>query len=154
MAHVEGFHPVDAREGHGLRSRVGSRRPGRWGKPDGRSRSEQAAQPVLIQQHLLARRLPERADLLFLAPGGKGVLLHAQRDERFEAFGFGVAEAPLPLRHGAPGDPEGLGQPRLRQPEVGAQRQHQLPEGIVSLTVRVALHERPPFRVTRRSVTL
>jgi hypothetical protein len=42
----------------------------------------------------------------------------------------------------------------LRQADGGAQRQHQLTEGIVTLTVRVSLHERSPFCVTRRSDTL
>ncbi len=59
-------------------------------------------EPGFIQQQLLVRRPPERADLLGLAPGGKGLLLHPQLDELFEAFSFGIAEAGLPLRHGAP----------------------------------------------------
>jgi len=101
-------------------------------------------QPGFIQQHLPVRRLPERTDLLLLAPGVKGGGAHTQRDKRFEAFGFGVAEAPLPLRHGAPRDAQPLTQPRLRQADGGAQRQHQLAEGIVSLTVRVVLHEQSP----------
>ena len=98
-------------------------------------------EPCFIQQHLLARRLPEGADLLFLTPGGKSQLLHPQGNELFEAFCFGVAEASLPFRHGAPGDAKPLGQASLGQADGGAQRQHQLTEGIVSLSVRVSLHE-------------
>ena len=64
---------------------------------------------------------------------------------------FGVAEACLPLRHGAPGGAKPVSQCHLRQADVGAQRQHHLSEGIVSLSVRVSLHERFPFCVTRRS---
>src|SRR5947209_5662842 len=40
--------------------------------------AEQCRKPGFIQQHLLACRKPEYADLLFLAPGGKGLLLHPQ----------------------------------------------------------------------------
>ncbi len=153
-AGVQGFCPVDAWEGRRLRSRVGNRRGDLWEQRDGPRRSEQGSQPGVIQQHLLVRRLPERADLLLLAPGGKGLLLHPQFDELFEALGFGVAEAGLPLRHGAPGDAQPLTQPRLRQADGGAQCQHHLAEGIVSLTVRVSLHGRSPFCVTRRSEIL
>ena len=144
VAHVEGLHQVDVREGGRLHSLVGSRHPGRWGKLDGPSRSEQVTQPGVIEQHLLVRGLPQRADLLLLAPGGKGLLLHPQGNQLFEAFGFRVAEAPLPLCDGAPGGAKPLGQACLRQPDGGAQRQHQLSEGIVSLTVHVSLHERSP----------
>ena len=47
VAHVEGFHQVDARGGGRLRCRVGSGRPGRWGKLDGREeeRAGHAARP-------------------------------------------------------------------------------------------------------------
>src|SRR6266516_4545962 len=110
-------------------------------------------EPGFIQQHLLVRRTPERADLLGLAPGGKGLLLHPQLDELFEAFSFGIAEAGLPLRHCAPGDPKLVGQSSLCQADGGAQRQYHLTEGIITLTVRVSLHERSPFSVTRRSDT-
>ena len=111
-------------------------------------------EPGFIQQHLLMGRTPERADLLSLAPGGKDLQLHPQLDELSEALGFGVTATGLPLRHGAPGDTQPLGQSCLRQADGGAQRQHHLSEGIVSLSVRVALHERFPFCVTRRSDTL
>src|SRR6266566_1413940 len=89
-----------------------------------------------------------------LAAGGKGRGTHPQGNELFEAFGFGVAEAGLPLRNGAPGDAQPLTQPRLRQADAGAQRQHQLTEGIVSLPVRVSLHVRSPLCVTQQSDTL
>jgi hypothetical protein len=150
-AHVEGFHQVDPPGGGLLRCRLGGGRAVWWGKLDGCSRSEQVMEPGLIQQHLLVCRTPQRADFLFLAPGGKGGGSHPQGDELFEAFGLGIAEASLPLRHRAPGDAEGLGQPRLRQADGGAQRQHQLTKGIVSLTVHMSLHERSPFCVTWRS---
>src|SRR6266516_318321 len=108
-------------------------------------------EPGFIQQHLLVRRTPERADLLFLAPGEKGLLLHPQLDELFEAFSFGIAAARLPLRYCAPGDTKLVGQSSLCQADGGAQRQYHLTEGIVMLTVRVSLHERSPFSVTHRS---
>ena len=120
VAGVEGLHQVHAREGGRLRSRRGSGRRSRWGRLDGRGRSEQVSQPGFIQQHLLVRHLPKRADLLLLAPGGKALLLHPQGNQLFEAFRFGVAEAGLPLRHGAPGDAQPLTQPRLRQADGGA----------------------------------
>src|SRR6266702_6346953 len=110
-------------------------------------------EPGFIQQQLLVRRPPERADLLGLAPGGKGLLLHPQLDELFEAFSFGIAEAGLPLRHCAPGDTKLVGQSSLCQADGGAQCQYHLTEGIVTLTVRVSLHERSPFSVSRRSDT-
>src|SRR5215469_75487 len=108
-------------------------------------------EPGFIQQHPLMRRTPERADLLGLAPGGKDLQLDPQLDEPLEAFGFGVAEASLPLCHRAPGDAKPLGQSCLRQADGGAQCQHQLTEGIVALTVRVSVHERSPFSMTQRS---
>ena len=152
-AHVEGFHQVDAPGGGRLCDSGGSGCPDRWGKLDGRGRSEQVSQPVLVQQHLQVRRLPQRADLLLLAPGGKGLLLHRQADELLETLGFGVAQAPLPLRHGAPGDAQQLTQPCLAQADVAAQRLYESTKVIVSLIVRISLHERSPFCVTRRSDT-
>src|SRR5713101_2202308 len=107
-------------------------------------------QPALIQQYLPVRRTPERTDLLFVTPGGEGLLLHPQLDELSEAFGFGVTATGLPLRHGAPGDTQSVGQARLRQADAGAQRQHQLTEGIVSLSIGKSLHRRSPFCVTLR----
>jgi len=143
VAHVERFHQIDALGGR-LRCLAGSGRPGRWGKRDGRRRSEQVTQPGVIQQHLLVRRLPQRADLLFLAPGGKRLLLHPQGNELFEAFGFGITTAGLPAGDGAPVDMQHLRQAGLGQAETHPQGQHQLAEGIVSLAVRVSLHERSP----------
>jgi hypothetical protein len=110
--------------------------------------------PRFIQQHLLVRGTPERTNLLGLTPGSKGLLLHPQLDELFEAFSFGVAAASLPLCYGAPGDPKLVGQSSLCHADGGAQRQHHLSERIVSLFVRVALHERFPFCVTQRSEIL
>ena len=111
-------------------------------------------QPGFIQPDLLVGRLPQCSDLLLLAPGGKGLLLHPQGNELFEAFGLGVAEASLPFRHSTPGGAKPLGQAHLAQADGGAQRQHQLSEGVVSLTVHMSLHERSPFCVTRRSEML
>src|SRR5712691_5662409 len=101
-------------------------------------------QPGFIQQQLLMGRTPERTDLLFVTPGGEGLLLHPQLDELFEAFGLWIAEATLPLRHGASGDAKHVGQPRLRQADAGAQSQYELTECIVALAVRVSVHERSP----------
>ena len=97
--------------------------------------------------------MPERADLLGLTAGGKDLQLHPQLDELLEALGFGVATTGLPLRYCPPGDPELVGQTSLRQADSGAQGQHQLREGIVSLMVHMSLHERSRFCVTRRSDT-
>ncbi len=123
---------------------MGSRRPGRWGKWDGPSRSEHVTQPGVIEQHLLVRGPPQRADLLLLTPGDKGLLLHSQGNQLFEAFSFRVAETSLPTCHRAPGGTKLLGQAHLRQADGGAQRQHQLSEGIVSLAVHMSLHDRSP----------
>src|SRR5216684_1133766 len=47
---------------------------------------EQVTQPGFIQQHLLARHLPEGADRLLLASGGQGGGVHTQLNERFEGL--------------------------------------------------------------------
>ncbi len=151
VAHVQGSHPVDAREGCGLRSCVGSLRLGLWERLDGHRRTDQPMEPCLIQQHLLVCRVPESADLLFLAPGGKGFLLGGKRQQRFEVVGLGIGTASLPLGHRSPGDTKLPGQASLGQADGGAQRLHQLTEGIISLTIQGALHERSSFRVTHRS---
>ena len=144
MAYVEGFHQVHARESgrrlwSGGHERLGLREQG-----DGRRRSQQVTQPVLIQQHLLMRCFPQGADLLLLAPGGKGLLLHCQGNELFEVVGFGITTAGLPTGDGAPVDMQHLRQAGLGQAETHPQGQHQLAEGIVQLMVRVSLHERSP----------
>ena len=113
VAHVEGSHPVNARKGCGLLSSLGNQGLGLREKLDGRSRSDQVVEPGFIQQYLLVRRTPERADLLFLVPGGKGRGSHPQGNELFEAFSFGVAEACLPLCHRAPGNAKPVGQSGL-----------------------------------------
>jgi hypothetical protein len=59
---------------------------------------------MLIQDHLLPGRFPERTDLLDLAPGRKSMLLHPQRDETFEVADSGIIATCLPLPYGAPGD--------------------------------------------------
>src|SRR5437667_157029 len=97
-------------------SEVGNSAGGVWEK--------MVMRPARIQQHLPVRRLPERTDLLFATPGSEGLLLHPQCDELFEAFRLGIAEATLPLRHGASGDAKPVGQPRLRQADAGAQSQY------------------------------
>ncbi|HEX6481102.1 MAG TPA: hypothetical protein VF043_19865 [Ktedonobacteraceae bacterium] len=144
VAHVGGFHQVDTRKRRRLGESRSRERPGPWGKRDRRKRSEQAPQPILIEQHLLVGRLPQRADLLLLAPGSKRLLLHPQGDELFEALGLGVAQAPFPICDGVTGGAQPLGQAHLGQADGGAQRQHQLSEGIVSLPVHMSLHERSP----------
>ncbi len=62
-------------------------------------------------------------------------MLDGQGHERFEVLGLGITAAGLPLPDRAPRDAEVLGQARLRQAEHGAQAQHGLTKGIVSLTV-------------------
>ncbi len=99
----------------------------------GRLLAQQGGEPWLIEQHLLARRFPEGTDLLGFAPGRKGLVLDGQGYELFEALGLGITAAGLPLPHRAAGDAQVLGQARLRQPDGGAQAQHGLTKGIVSL---------------------
>jgi len=41
--------------------------------------------------------VPEGTDLLGLAPGRKGLLLHPQRNQLFEMLGCGITAAGLPL---------------------------------------------------------
>ena len=62
-----------------------------------------------------------------------------------------VTSRAAPAASCAPGDPQQLGQSRLRQADVRPQCQHLLTEGIVSLTVGGSLHGRSPFRVTLQS---
>jgi hypothetical protein len=64
--------------------------------------SKQGGEPRLIQQHFLVRRAPQRADLLFLAPGRKRSQLDTEREEALEALGFGVTAARLPAQHRSP----------------------------------------------------
>ena len=88
------------------------------------------------------RRSPQCADLLFLAPGHKGLLLHPQRNEVSEAFGFGITAARLPAEHRSPGDPEEAGQFHLREIHRCAQRDDGLSEGVVTLSVGMSPHRR------------
>ena len=80
---------------------------------------EQRGEPLLIEQHLLARRLPEGTNLLGLAPGRKGLLPDSQGQQRFEMFGLGITIPGFPLPHRAAGDAQVLGHARLRQPKGG-----------------------------------
>ena len=112
--------------------------------------TEQLAQPQLIQEHLLMRCMPERPDLLGLAPGGKDSLPQTQGNEGFEMLGFGITLADLPPPDRVAGDPEMVSQSGLGQPGRHAQRQHELPEGRVLLSIRRFLHESSPFRTTTR----
>ena len=64
-----------------------------------RTLSQQGGEPRLIQQYLLVCRLPERADLLFLAPQSPGLMLDTEGNEAFEALGFGITAACLPAQH-------------------------------------------------------
>jgi hypothetical protein len=92
-------------------------------------------QPGFIEEQLLMGGVPQRADLLGLTPGGKGLLLHSQRNELLEMLRFGIIAAGLPLRHRSPRDMQQLGQARLGQAELCPQRQDPLAEGIVALTI-------------------
>src|SRR5258708_32540903 len=105
---------------------------------------QQRGEPRLIEQHLLMRRLPEGTDLLFLAPGGKSLLLDGQGNKRFEMLDFGIREACFPFPHRFSGDVQELGQFRLRQRDGDAQGQHGLPKGVVALAVRGSFHGRFP----------
>ena len=113
--------------------------------------AQQLLEPPLIQQHLLVRSAPEGSDLLFLAPGCKGLLSDGKRQLRFEVFGLGIRIASLLSADRFAGDAQQFGQACLRQPDGSAQAQHGLTKGIVSLTVGEPLHERAPFCVTHRS---
>ncbi len=111
LAPIEGRHrervaPIDSRSAsrlsHGLVTGTSlldrlRRRERRRGTLLGK----QLCEPQFIQQNLLMGRFPECADLLGLAPGGKGLLLYPQRDETFEVVGFGISAASLPIRHRA-----------------------------------------------------
>jgi len=101
-------------------------------------------QPDFIEQHLLVGRTPERANLLFLTPESPGLLLYCQGNELLEVLGFWITTAGLPAGDGAPMDMQQRSQACLGQADAHTQAQHQLAEGIVSLTVRVSLHERSP----------
>ncbi len=95
------------------------------------------------------RRMPERADLLFLTRGCKGLLLHTQCNQVFEVLGFGIAASALPFPYCAAGDTQQPGQSSLRQPDARSQRQHELTEGIISLTIRGSFHGQSPFRMSQ-----
>src|SRR5437899_2115154 len=94
------------------------------------------------------RRVPEGTDLLFLAPGWKGLLPDSKRQQCFEMRGLGIRLASLPSADRFAGDAQQFGQARLRQPDGSAQAQYGLAKGIVSLTVEGLLHEQAPFCVT------
>ena len=87
----------------------------------GRLLAQQGGEPWLIEQHLLARRFPEGADLLFLAPGCKGPLPEGEGQHRFEMRGLGIAAASFPLAYRFSGDPQQLSRQipvgRLGRPE-------------------------------------
>src|SRR5438477_12433488 len=70
--------------------------PWRWGR---RRLREQGGEPGLIEQHLLVRCLPQGPDLLFLAPGSKGLLPDGQGEQGFEVVGLGIPTAGFPLPH-------------------------------------------------------
>ena len=57
-------------------------------------------EPVLIEQHLLVRGVPEGPDLLFLAPGGKSLLPNGKSQQRFEVRGLGIGLSSLFLASG------------------------------------------------------
>src|SRR5256714_4466943 len=86
---------------------------------------------------------PQGADLLFLPPWRKDVLLHTHRNKVLEMLLFGIVAATLPLGDGASRASKQISQAGLRQGDAGAQRQHRLPKGIVALTIGVPRHRRP-----------
>ena len=77
-------------------------------------------EPGFIEEYTLMSHFPQRPDLLFLPLSLKDVLLHTQGNELLEMFSFGVVEASLPFSHRAAGDPQQVGQARLRQANAGA----------------------------------
>src|SRR6266699_3091565 len=103
----------------------------------GRYLTEQLLEPVLIQQHLLVGCPPEGADLLLLAPGGKGRGSHTQRQERFEMLGFGAGEPLFPVLDRSARDPEERGQALLGQPDGGPQSHKGVGELVVTLAVLI-----------------
>src|SRR5713101_3000827 len=103
---------------------------------------QQPTKPCFIEEHLLASRLPERTNLLCLTPQRPGLALNGEDYELFEVVGLGIGEASLPIDHGTAGDAKHISQFGLRQLEPGAQGQHYLPKGVVSLAVRGSLHGR------------
>src|SRR5437588_10911129 len=108
---------------------------------------KQAGEPGFIEQHLLACRTPQGADLLGLTLSGKSRGSHSQRDELLEMLGFGITAAGLPRQDRFARDAKPLGQVRLRQAKLCAQRQDALAEGIVALPIQGPVHWRSPFRL-------
>ena len=104
---------------------------------------QQPTKPCFIEEHLLAGRLPESTNLLCLTPERPGLALNSEDHELFQVVGLGIGEASLPIDHGAAPDAKQISQFGLRQLEPGAQGQHHLPKGVVSLAVRGSLHGRP-----------
>ncbi len=108
---------------------------------------QQPTKPGFIEEHLLAGRLPESANLLCLTPEGPGLALGSKDHELFEVVGLGIGEASLPIDHGAAPDAKYASQFGLRQLKPGAQGQHHLPKSVVSLAVRGNPH-RPSLFVS------
>ena len=117
----------------------------------GRLLAEQPLEPRFIQQHLLVCRVPERTDLLGPAPASKGLLLDTQPNAGLEMLGCGVTAASFPRGHRMPRDAKKLRQFCLGQPDPCPQRQHQLTESIVWLSIPGSLHEPSPFRPSHPS---
>jgi hypothetical protein len=57
---------------------------------------------LLIEQDFLMSGFPEQTDLLCLASGRKGLLLHPDFDELLEVFGFRITATCLPFADGSP----------------------------------------------------
>src|SRR6266849_1936914 len=162
VTHVECTDPVHTGGGGKPRECRGDRRLGRWGKLNGQRWSlhhssgtglfdrgrygrwpgQYGCEPTLIEKHPLTGRFPQGADLRFLPLWCKNVLLHTQRKKVLQMGGFGIVAAGLPLADGAAGDPQQVGQAGLRQANARAQLEHDLPKGIVELTIRVPRHQR------------
>src|SRR2546428_6963081 len=65
--------------------------------------------------------------------------------------GCGITAAGLPPRDRFARDAKPLGQTRLRQAKLCAQRQDALAKGIVALTIQGPVHGRSPFCLTQHS---
>jgi hypothetical protein len=143
VTHVECPDPVHTGGGGKPRECRGDRLLGRG--RCGRWPGQYGCEPTLIEEHPLTGRFPQGADLRFLPPGRKDVLLHTQLKNVLEVLSFGIVEASLPLADGTAGDPQEGGQAGLRQAKAGTQLEHSLPKGIVVLTIGVPRHRRAPF---------
>src|SRR5258708_9634055 len=80
-------------------------------RPESRLLTQQGGEPRLIEKQLLARRLPQRVDLLGFAPAAKSLVRHPEFHEPFDVLGFVITAAPFPVPHRSPRDTKDIGQP-------------------------------------------